>query len=119
MKTNKTEKTVELCGGIPMPEPDCGGIPTIKPESTELVFILDRSGSMSGFEDDTVGGFNAMIEKQKEKDGLVFVFTVLFDNESEVLHDHVEIREVNKAKIKPLELLLQRLYLDCVTRLRT
>ena len=61
---------------------------------TELVFILDRSGSMSGFEDDTIGGFNSMIEKQKEKDGFVFVSTVLFDNESEVLHDRVEIREV-------------------------
>jgi len=84
MKTNKNEKMIECCGGIPM----------IKPESTELVFILDRSGSMSGFEDDTVGGFNAMIEKQKEKDGFVFVSTVLFDNESEVLHDRVEIREV-------------------------
>ena len=84
MKTNKKEEMIECCGGIPM----------IKPEITELVFILDRSGSMSGFEDDTVGGFNAMIEKQKEKDGFVFVSTVLFDNESEVLHDRVEIREI-------------------------
>ena len=66
----------------------------MKNNMTELVFILDRSGSMSGFEDDTVGGFNAMIEKQKEKDGFVFVSTVLFDNESEVLHDRVEIREI-------------------------
>ena len=66
----------------------------MKNNITELVFILDRSGSMSGFEDDTIGGFNSMIEKQKEKDGFVFVSTVLFDNESEVLHDRVEIREV-------------------------
>ena len=66
----------------------------MKNNMTELVFILDRSGSMSGFEDDTVGGFNAMIEKQKEKDGIVYVSTVLFDNENEVLHDRVEIREI-------------------------
>ena len=66
----------------------------MKNNITELVFILDRSGSMSGFEDDTIGGFNAMIEKQKEKDGLVYVSTVLFDNESEVIHDRVEIREI-------------------------
>lgn len=66
----------------------------MKNNITELVFILDRSGSMSGLEADTIGGFNAMIEKQKEKDGLVYVSTVLFDNESEVLHDRVEIREV-------------------------
>lgn len=66
----------------------------MKNNMTELVFILDRSGSMSGFEDDTIGGFNSMIEKQKEKDGFVFVSTVLFDNESEVLHDRVELREV-------------------------
>lgn len=66
----------------------------MKNNITELVFILDRSGSMSGFEEDTVGGFNAMIEKQKEKKGTVYVSTVLFDNGSEVLHDRVEISEV-------------------------
>lgn len=66
----------------------------MKNNMTELVFILDRSGSMSGFEDDSIGGFNAMIEKQKEKDGIVYVSTVLFDNENEVLHDRVEIREI-------------------------
>ena len=66
----------------------------MKNNITEIVFILDRSGSMSGFEADTIGGFNSTIEKQKEKDGKVYVSTVLFDNESEVLHDRVEIREV-------------------------
>ena len=66
----------------------------MKNNITEIVFILDRSGSMSGFEADTIGGFNSTIEKQKEKDGFVFVSTVLFDNESEVLHDRVEIREI-------------------------
>jgi len=49
---------------------------------TELVFILDRSGSMSGLVDDTVGGFNAMIEEQKGKEGRCLVTTVLFDNEA-------------------------------------
>ena len=62
---------------------------------TELVFILDRSGSMSGLESDTIGGFNAMIEKQKREDGECFVSTVLFDNESEVLHDRVRLSEIS------------------------
>ena len=52
---------------------------------TELVFILDRSGSMSGLEADTIGGFNAMIEKQKREPGPALVSTVLFSNESEEL----------------------------------
>ena len=72
----------------------CGGIPVSKPEVTELVFILDRSGSMAGLEKDTVGGFNAMIEKQKGEDGIALVSTVLFSNTSKVLHDRVEVREV-------------------------
>ena len=54
---------------------------------TELVFILDRSGSMAGLEKDTIGGFNAMIEKQKREPGEAYVSTVLFDNRSEVIHD--------------------------------
>lgn len=61
---------------------------------TELVFILDRSGSMSGLESDTVGGFNAMIEKQKKQDGACYVSTILFDNVSEVLHDRVKLADV-------------------------
>ncbi|MCQ2449277.1 MAG: hypothetical protein MJ132_03710 [Clostridia bacterium] len=61
---------------------------------TELVFILDRSGSMAGLESDTIGGFNAMIEKQRKEDGECFVSTVLFDNESEVLHDRVKLSEI-------------------------
>ena len=61
---------------------------------TELVFILDRSGSMSGLEADTIGGFNSMIEKQKKLDGKVYVSTVLFDNDSEVLHDRVDIQQI-------------------------
>ena len=69
----------------------------MKKNLTELVFILDRSGSMAGLEGDTIGGFNAMIEKQRRQDGECFVSTVLFDNVSEVLHDRVELK-----KIKPM-----------------
>ena len=58
---------------------------------TELVFILDRSGSMGGLEMDTIGGFNAMIEKQRGEPGEAFVSTVLFDNQSEVIHDRIPI----------------------------
>lgn len=61
---------------------------------TELVFILDKSGSMSGMETDTVGGFNAMIEKQKKVEGKVLVSTVLFSNFSEVLHDRKTLEEI-------------------------
>ena len=65
---------------------------------TEIVFILDRSGSMAGLESDTIGGFNAMIEKQKKQpDGKVLVSTILFDHESIVLHDRIPLED-----IKPL-----------------
>ena len=67
-----------------------------KNNTTELVFILDRSGSMAGLENDTIGGFNAMIEKQKKEDGEAYVSTILFDNVSEVLHDRIKIRDVPK-----------------------
>lgn len=63
---------------------------------TELVFILDRSGSMSGLEKDTIGGFNSMLDKQRGKPGDAVVSTVLFDNETEVIHDRVPIAEVPK-----------------------
>lgn len=63
----------------------------MKNNITELVFILDRSGSMSGLESDTIGGFNSMIEKQKKQEGECFVSTILFDNESEVLHDRIRL----------------------------
>ena len=69
----------------------------MKNNITELVFILDRSGSMAGLESDTIGGFNAMIEKQKKIDGKCFVSTVLFDNVSEVLHDRADL-----ALIQPM-----------------
>ena len=66
----------------------------MKKNLTELVFILDRSGSMAGLEGDTIGGFNAMIEKQKNEPGEAYVSTVLFDNESSVIHDRVDIQKV-------------------------
>ena len=72
----------------------------MKNNITELVFIIDRSGSMSGFEADTIGGFNSTIEKQKEQDGKVYVSTVLFDNYSEVIHDRVDIENVKPMTAK-------------------
>ena len=61
---------------------------------TELVFILDRSGSMSGLESDTIGGFNSMLAKQKEGGASVLVSIVLFNHESKVIHDRCDIREI-------------------------
>ena len=61
---------------------------------TELVFILDRSGSMSGLEADTIGGFNSMITKQKKGEGEAIVSTVLFDDQAEVLHDRIDIDKI-------------------------
>ena len=108
-----------LCGGItPIAPTDCGGIPMDIPTPsadtrpatsgeekprlgasgdsiTELVFIIDRSGSMSGFEADTIGGFNSLIEKQKrEVEGTAYVTTVLFDTERRMLHDRIPLSEV-------------------------
>lgn len=68
----------------------------MKNNITELVFILDRSGSMSGLEGDTIGGFNSMIEKQRRQDGECFVSTILFDHVSEVLHDRIKLSEIKK-----------------------
>ena len=61
---------------------------------TELVFIIDKSGSMAGFEADTVGGFNATIEKQRAEEGRALVSTVLFAGECEVIHDRVDIKDI-------------------------
>ena len=66
----------------------------MKNNTTEMVFILDRSGSMSGLEADTIGGFNAMIEKQKKEDGTAFVTTVLFDTRHEMLHDRLPLEKI-------------------------
>ena len=61
---------------------------------TEMVFILDKSGSMSGLEKDTIGGFNSMIERQKKEPGEALVSTVLFSNDSRVIHDRVSLKEI-------------------------
>jgi len=61
---------------------------------TEIVFILDRSGSMAGLEADTIGGFNAMVEKQKKEPGEAFLSAVLFNQESAVIYDRVDLRKV-------------------------
>ena len=66
----------------------------MKKEYTEIVYILDRSGSMGGLEKDTIGGFNAMMEKQKKAEGEAVVSTVLFDDRAEVLHDRIPVKEV-------------------------
>lgn len=66
----------------------------MKKNLTEMVFILDKSGSMQGLESDTIGGFNSMIERQKQQDGEALVSTVLFSNDSKVIHDRVDIREI-------------------------
>lgn len=66
----------------------------------EVVFILDRSGSMEGLELDTIGGFNAMLEKQRKESGDAYVSTILFDSTSEVIHDRLPIHEVPKLTDK-------------------
>jgi len=67
----------------------------MKTNLTELVFILDRSGSMSGMENDTIGGFNSMLEKQQAEPGECRITTVLFDNKYETLHDRIDIKAVS------------------------
>lgn len=66
----------------------------MKKNLTEIVFILDRSGSMSGLERDTIGGYNSMFAKQRNEEGEALVSTVLFDNECTVIHDRIPIKEV-------------------------
>ena len=77
----------------------------MKKNLTELVFILDRSGSMAGLEKDTIGGFNSMIALQKAAEGDALVSTVLFSNESKVIHDRIDVRRV--------EPLTERQYVAC------
>ena len=72
----------------------------MKKNLTEIVFILDRSGSMAGLEGDTIGGFNAMIEKQKAEAGEAIISTVLFDNCSEVIHDRLTLDTIPKLTEK-------------------
>ncbi len=73
------------------PESEVG---IMKKGLTEIVFILDRSGSMEGLESDTIGGFNSMIEKQKKEEGKAIISTVLFDDETEILHDRKKLKKI-------------------------
>lgn len=77
--------------------------PKMKKNLTEIVFILDRSGSMSGLEADTIGGFNSMIAKQKKAEGDALISTVLFDSTSEVLHDRVDVQRVRQMTNRDYE----------------
>ena len=72
----------------------------MKKNLTELVFILDRSGSMAGLEADTIGGFNAILEKQRKEPGEAVISTVLFDNETEVIHDRIPLDRVPRLTEK-------------------
>ena len=72
----------------------------MKKNLTEIVFILDRSGSMSGLEGATIGGFNSMIEKQRRQEGEAYISTVLFDNHSDVIHDRVPLDKVPRLTEK-------------------
>jgi uncharacterized protein YegL len=72
-----------------------GGI-DMRKNLTEIVFVLDRSGSMAGLEQDTIGGFNSMIEKQKKAEGEAYISTVLFDHETEVVHDRIPLDRVER-----------------------
>ena len=68
----------------------------MKKNLTEIVFILDRSGSMGGLEADTIGGYNSMISKQKKEDGDALVTTILFDDKVETLHDRKDLKKIEK-----------------------
>lgn len=72
----------------------------MKTNRTELVFILDRSGSMSGLESDTIGGYNSLLSKQRTEEGLATVTTVLFDDRFELLHDRLDIRAISPISDK-------------------
>lgn len=67
---------------------------------TEIVFILDRSGSMSGLEADTIGGYNSMLDKQKKEEGDALISTVLFDDQAEILHDRKNLEKVERITDK-------------------
>ncbi len=83
---------------------------------TELVFILDKSGSMSGLEKDTIGGYNAMLEKQKAIEGECHITTVLFDHDYELLHDRIDLRGVSRITEKEYEVGGSTALLDAIGR---
>lgn len=88
----------------------------MKKDLTELVFILDKSGSMAGLEKDTIGGFNSLLKKQKKEEGDARITTVLFDNNYEVLHDRKSIQEVNPITKKEYFVAGTTALLDAVGR---
>lgn len=83
---------------------------------TELVFILDKSGSMSGLEKDTIGGYNSMLAKQRDVEGECLITTVLFDNEYELLHDRIEFNAVNAITEKDYQVGGSTALLDAIGR---
>lgn len=83
---------------------------------TELVFILDKSGSMSGLEADTIGGYNSMLAKQKAVDGECYITTVLFDNNYELLHDRIDIKAVSPITDKEYQVGGSTALLDAIGR---
>lgn len=85
-------------------------------KATELVFILDKSGSMVGLESDTIGGFNAMLQKQKALEGECRITTVLFDNRYELLHDRIDIRAVSSMTEKEYQVGGTTALLDAIGR---
>lgn len=91
-----------------------GGNKMTKNNITEIIFILDRSGSMSGLEKDTIGGFNSLIEKQKKQDGECYVSTVLFNNERKVIHDRLKLKDVEKMTEKDYEVYGSTALMDAI-----
>ena len=83
---------------------------------TELVFILDTSGSMAGLENDTIGGFNSMLSRQKAVDGECRITTILFDNRYELLHDRIDIRAVSPMTLREYQAGGSTALLDAIGR---
>lgn len=83
---------------------------------TELIFILDKSGSMSGLETDTIGGYNSMLAKQKAVDGECYITTVLFDNNYELLHDRIDIKAISPITDKEYQVGGSTALLDAIGR---
>lgn len=88
----------------------------MKKNLTELVFILDKSGSMGGLESDTIGGYNSMLDKQREVDGECVITTVLFDNRYELIHDRIDIRAVKPITKKEYQVGGSTALLDAIGR---
>jgi uncharacterized protein YegL len=88
----------------------------MKKRLTELVFILDKSGSMSGLESDTIGGFNSMLTKQQAAEGECLVTTVLFDNNYELLHDRIDLKAVSPMTDKEYKIGGSTALLDAIGR---